>query len=216
MNRFVSWTCATLVSFSFSAVGTMQPGNAADTTVGVCEARNNTVRVYKQNGQLKLRAFDRRQGVTWLDTPAASTTNPEVVEYRNIRGETTVRAQFNRNSQSDCSIQIGNRFEAGRVTAGNPTGGDFGGSGGSNQGGANAEAIKAERTCLNKAKQSGYTVFQQTAAEKAASFHFVEMKGKTRNGRQYSFTCRYNNAAGNAYLENIQPVNPVPPRPQPR
>lgn len=77
-------------------------------------------------------------------------------------------------------------------------------------------AIAAERACLNKAKQSGYTVFQQTAAEKAASFHFVQMKGKTSNGQQYSFTCRYNNAFGTANLENIQPVNPVPPRPQPR
>lgn len=213
LNRFVPLACVTLAS-AFPLIGS-RPAMAAESTVGVCETRNNTVRVYNRNGQLKLRAFDRRQGVTWLDTPATRSTNPEVVEYRNTRGETTVRTQFNRNSPSDCSVQIGSRFEPGRVTAGNPTDG-FGGSGGSNQGGSNAEAIKAERACLDKARQSGYTVFQQTAAEKAASFHFVEMKGKTRNERQYSFTCRYNNAFGTANLENIQPVNPNPPRPQPR
>ena len=73
--------------------------------------------------------------------------------------------------------------------------------------------IKAEATCLAKAQGAGYRVFSQTAAEKAGSFYFVELKATSPNGLQYSMTCRFNTAR--ASLENIKPIT-APPVPQPR
>ena len=120
-DRFVSLSCTVLVSLSLPLISLIPPANAADTTVGVCEAKSNTVRIYNRDGQLKLRIYDRIRNVIWMDGAATKTTNPEVVEYRNMRGETTVIAAFNRNSTSDCSITAGGKLESGRVIEGNPT-----------------------------------------------------------------------------------------------
>ena len=125
-HGFVTLSWATLACFSVPLVSSIHPAHAVDTAIGVCEAKSNVVRVYKRNSELKLRVFDRIKNVTWLDTPATTSTNPEVVEYSNIRGETKVVVQFSRNS-STCNITIGGKLETGRVTQGNP-----GGSGGSN------------------------------------------------------------------------------------
>jgi hypothetical protein len=108
-----SLSCVAAVSMSYVLLNPVVPADAAETTVGICEAKSNTVRVYKRDGQLNLRAFDRINNRTWMNTAATSSTNPEVVQYRNERGEVTVTVSFNRNSPSDCSIQIGNKLERG-------------------------------------------------------------------------------------------------------
>jgi hypothetical protein len=72
--------------------------------------------------------------------------------------------------------------------------------------GSNVGPNQAEQACLNKARQMGYQVYSQTAAQKGGSFYFMDLEGKTSNGKQYSFTCRYNIASRTASLENIKPV----------
>ena len=121
-HGFVVLSWATLACFSVPLVSSIHPAHAAATTIGVCEAKSSVVRVYKRNSELKLRVFDRIKNVTWLDTPATTSTNPEVVEYSNIRGETKVVVQFDRNSSSSCNITTGGKLESGRVTEGNPGG----------------------------------------------------------------------------------------------
>jgi hypothetical protein len=94
-------------------------------TLVLCEGdRRHTARVYQANEQLKLRVFDRQDGVVWMDSPATSATNPEVITHTNQFGEVTVQVSVNRNSPSDCSIQVGDQpLERGTVLAGNGSGG---------------------------------------------------------------------------------------------
>jgi hypothetical protein len=98
---------------------------SSEETIVLCEGdRRNTTRVYLSNGQMKMRVYDRQDGVVWLNTDAMSETNPEVTTYSNQFGEVTVRVAVNRNSRSDCSIQVGDQtLELGTVLAGgNSTG----------------------------------------------------------------------------------------------
>jgi hypothetical protein len=139
-----------------------------------------------------MRVFDRIRNVTWLDTPASRSTTSSFVEFRNLRGENSVVTSFSRVALN-CAVNIGGRSEPGQVTTGNP-------GGVSSQGVTPAEV---ERTCLNKAQQSGYRIYSQKAAEKAASFYFVELEGTATNGNRYAMTCRYNTASRTASLENM-------------
>lgn len=195
----------TFVSLTLLLIAGMLPAQATETPIGVCEARSNSVRVYQLNGQLKLRAFDRNRNVVWMDAPATRSTNPEVVNYRNTRGETIVIAGFNRNDPASCSITVGSRVESGRVV----------GAGTSGSGDDRPARVAAERACLDQAKSQGYRVYRQQAAEKAASFYFVNLRGTSANGNRYSFLCRYNPVGSRANLENIQSVVETPPTPSP-
>lgn len=117
-NRFVSVSSATLILLALPLASLIQPAHAAETTIGVCETQSNTARVYNQDGQLKMRLFDRVNKKTWMDGPATSTTNPEVVEYQNVAGEQTVKTGFSRNSPTSCYVMVGSKIESGRVTQG--------------------------------------------------------------------------------------------------
>ncbi|WP_017299687.1 SH3 domain-containing protein [Nodosilinea nodulosa] len=98
-----------------------QPGPGVDapvTTVMVCNGTNRTTaRVYRQNGELKLRVHDRLDHITWLDTPARMETGAGATAYVNINGEQTTRVLQSQSSPTNCSIQTTNRpLETGVVT----------------------------------------------------------------------------------------------------
>ncbi|MFQ4135071.1 SH3 domain-containing protein [Nodosilinea sp. PGN35] len=98
-----------------------QPGPGVEaplTTVMVCNGTNRTTaRVYRQNGELKLRVHDRLDNLTWLDTPARMETTGGATSYTNIRGEQTTRVLQSQSSPTNCSIQTSNRpLETGVVT----------------------------------------------------------------------------------------------------
>ncbi|MBW4461446.1 MAG: SH3 domain-containing protein [Nodosilinea sp. WJT8-NPBG4] len=98
-----------------------QPGpgvDASTTTVMVCNGTNRTTaRVYRQNGELKLRVHDRLDNITWLDVPARPETGSGATTYINIRGEQTTRVLQSQSSPANCSIQTTNRpIEVGVVT----------------------------------------------------------------------------------------------------
>jgi hypothetical protein len=94
---------------------------APEETLALCEGeRRHTARVYSANGQLKMRVFDRQDGVVWMDSVAIRDTNSEVTTYFNQFGEVTVRVSVNRNSPGDCSIQVGDQLlEPGTIVEGN-------------------------------------------------------------------------------------------------
>ncbi|MBE9158555.1 SH3 domain-containing protein [Nodosilinea sp. LEGE 06152] len=98
-----------------------QPGPGVEapvTTVMVCNGTNRTIaRVYRQNGDLKLRVHDRLDNLTWLDTPARMETGAGATSYVNINGEQTTRVLQSQSSPANCSIQSSNRpLETGVVT----------------------------------------------------------------------------------------------------
>ncbi len=99
-----------------------QPGpgvEAPTTTVMICNGTNRmTARVYRQNGELKLRVYDRLDNLTWLDTPARMETVPgATTTYVNIRGEQTTQVVQSQTSPTRCSIQTTNQpLETGVVT----------------------------------------------------------------------------------------------------
>ncbi|EKQ70864.1 hypothetical protein OsccyDRAFT_1169 [Leptolyngbyaceae cyanobacterium JSC-12] len=52
-------------------------------------------------------------------------------------------------------------------------------------------AVRAERACLNKAKDLGYKVYKQTAARPAGTTFLMDMEGTYRDQRRYELECRY-------------------------
>lgn len=93
---------------------------AAEDTLLFCQGNTrNTARIYRNDGSLMMRLFDRQDKVTWFNSPARSETNPEVIPYSNLRGEQPIQITSNRNDTSLCSIQVGNQpLERGSVTVG--------------------------------------------------------------------------------------------------
>lgn len=94
------------------------PAPAPETTVLVCNGTNRTTaRVYRKNGELLLRVYDRLDNLTWLDTPARMETGGGATTYVNIRGEQTTQVLQSQSSPTRCSIQTSNRpLEPGTVT----------------------------------------------------------------------------------------------------
>jgi hypothetical protein len=83
---------------------------AAEKTLLLCQgSTRNTARVYQDNETLKMRLYDRRDRVVWLNTTARSEMNPEVITYSNLAGEQTIHVTTNRNDPSLCSIQVGDQ-----------------------------------------------------------------------------------------------------------
>ncbi|MFM7449729.1 MAG: hypothetical protein ACKO24_14190 [Leptolyngbyaceae cyanobacterium] len=194
-HQFVTSAFATAVSLFLPLAVLLPPSNAAETTLGVCMTKSNTVQVYDVNGQLKMRLFDRIRNVTWLNAPASKSKTASFVEFRNLQGETRVVTSFSRVAMT-CAVNIGGKSEPGQVTTGNP-------------GGVSPQAAtpaEVERTCLNKAQQSGYRVYKQTSAQQAASFYFMDLEGTAANGNRYAMRCRYNTASRTATLEDIRLV----------
>lgn len=52
-------------------------------------------------------------------------------------------------------------------------------------------AVRAERACLDKAKNSGYKVYKQAAARPAGTTFLMDMEGTYRDQRRYELECRY-------------------------
>jgi hypothetical protein len=81
---------------------------AQETTLALCETPSQTVRIYSMGGQSYLRAFDRQDGVVWMNqTPVRTEIAPEGTRYTSLRGEQTVSLFVNRDA-NNCAIQIRN------------------------------------------------------------------------------------------------------------
>lgn len=86
------------------------PATAAEEAVLLCEgSTRNTARVYRSNGTLMMRLFDRKTNTVWFNSEARSETSPESTIYSNVRGEASYKVSTFRNSSRDCTITIGNQ-----------------------------------------------------------------------------------------------------------
>lgn len=103
----VGFSLVTVASFvSLSSA----PVTAAEETLLLCEgSTRNTARVYRSNGTLMMRVFDRQTNKVWFNSEARSQTSPESTVYSNVRGEASYKVSTFRNSSRDCSITIGNQ-----------------------------------------------------------------------------------------------------------
>lgn len=83
----------------------------------LCEGSvRNTARIYRSNGALMMRLYERQTNSTWFSSAARDETNPESFVYVNQRGEGTYRVSAFRNGGTECSINIsGKPLERGTV-----------------------------------------------------------------------------------------------------
>ena len=80
---------------------------ASETTVALCETSDQTIRIYRANGETLMRAYDRQDGFFGMNrTPVSAETLPQGTRYTNQFGEQTVTTIVNANG-SDCTIQLG-------------------------------------------------------------------------------------------------------------
>ena len=86
----------------------MAQTTAPDTTLALCETSDQTIRIYRTDGETLMRAYDRQDGVVWMNrTPVSAASLPEGTRYTNQFGEQTVTTTVNANG-SDCTVQLGN------------------------------------------------------------------------------------------------------------
>lgn len=113
-----------LIAFSLMIPGFLgtRQAIAQESTIALCETPGQTVRIYSMGGQAYMRAFDRQDGIVWMNrTPVSAETLPDGTAYTNLRGEQTVSTFVNNNAR-DCAIRIGNnRPETGILLAANST-----------------------------------------------------------------------------------------------
>ncbi|MER3476218.1 MAG: hypothetical protein C4287_06220 [Leptolyngbya sp. ERB_1_2] len=88
------------------------------TTLALCEGNRNTIRIYKEAQQLKMRAYNRQDKATWINgAPASQQQVSNGIDYTNTRGEVQVKVNIPTNSSS-CTIAIGSQpAESGTVLA---------------------------------------------------------------------------------------------------
>lgn len=87
--------------FSQSAV-------AQEATLALCETDRHSIRLYRQSGQIFMRAYDRQERVIWIDqTPTRSQVISEGTLYTNLQGEQLINVLVS--SDRNCAVQIGDR-----------------------------------------------------------------------------------------------------------
>ncbi|NMF86140.1 hypothetical protein [Nodosilinea sp. P-1105] len=94
---------------------------ASENTLALCETPDQTIRIYRTNGETLMRAYNRQDGILWMNrTPVSAETLPQGTRYTNQFGEQTVTTFVSANG-SDCTIQLGNNApEAGTLLQNGP------------------------------------------------------------------------------------------------
>lgn len=85
-----------------------QPALGETETIALCEANKNTIRIYRENQELKMLATNRQDQIDWLNTAAQLESSDNGTTYTNIRGEQIV-SLFIPSTSDSCSIAIGNQ-----------------------------------------------------------------------------------------------------------
>lgn len=99
------------------AVGLLShPALAIEETLSLCETGSTAVRIYVEDGETRMRVFDRQDNVIWMNkTPASEDVTSEGFQYTNRMGEQTVTLSVNPTA-NNCQIQVGDRpIEAGTL-----------------------------------------------------------------------------------------------------
>ncbi|MEM9215211.1 MAG: YbaY family lipoprotein [Cyanobacteria bacterium P01_F01_bin.150] len=81
---------------------------AQEKSLVLCETVPTTVRVYEENDELLMRAYDRNRNLVWMDrTPTSVQGTNTGLLYNNELGELSVRVNVDF-SNGSCSIQVNN------------------------------------------------------------------------------------------------------------
>lgn len=92
-----------------------KPAAAEEMTLVLCETSGSTVRVYEDNGQVLMRAYNRQLGRVWMNhTPTEIKVTANGVEYTNLLGELATRLSVD-TSAGDCAIKVENQSENGSL-----------------------------------------------------------------------------------------------------
>lgn len=78
-------------------------------------------------------------------------------------------------------------------------------------GDADRYAAQVEQVCLNLAQNSGYRVYHQTAARRAASFYLMALSASTHSGSRYSMTCLYSTVSQTVRIDDVILIMRPPP-----
>lgn len=107
MPNRTSGQCSLQTSSLKPEFGTISVNNdsSLSTTLAVCKASRNTVRVYLMNSQLMMRAFDSQANSVWLNTVARQEASPGGITYSNLRGEGSYRLYVPSTNDRACSFE---------------------------------------------------------------------------------------------------------------
>ncbi len=93
-------------------ISTAAQTTASETTLALCETPDQAIRIYRTNGETLMRAYDRQDGIIWMNrTPVSAETLPQGTRYTNQFGEQTVTTFVSANG-SDCTLQLGSKAPA--------------------------------------------------------------------------------------------------------
>ena len=92
-----------------------KPATAQEMTLVLCETSGMALRVYEQDDQVLMRAFNRQLGQVWMnDTPADINVIANGIEYTNQLGELATRLSVD-TSAGNCAIQVEDQVESGTI-----------------------------------------------------------------------------------------------------
>jgi hypothetical protein len=108
------------ISSTGNGTSAMAQTTASEKSLALCETPSQTVRIYRMNGDTLMRAYDRQDGIVWMNrTPVSAASTADGIQFTNSFGEQTVTTAVNIGSD-DCTIQLGNRApEAGTLSESN-------------------------------------------------------------------------------------------------
>lgn len=91
----------------YGSIGANESSTTA--TVALCQTPRNSLRIYRLNNQLMMRAFDRQVNSVWLNANASQEAGPTGTTYSNVRGERLYQLYIPRNTNDrSCSFQVNN------------------------------------------------------------------------------------------------------------
>ncbi|NEZ60432.1 hypothetical protein DXZ20_33295 [Leptolyngbyaceae cyanobacterium CCMR0081] len=107
-----------IVAATAAVALTDKPAVAKEMTMILCETSGTAVRVYENNDQVLMRAYNRELNQVWLnDALTDINVVPNGIEYANQQGRSTLRLTVDTGA-GDCAVQTEDQSEGGTIHAG--------------------------------------------------------------------------------------------------
>ncbi len=107
-NNLCSLLCLSLITVISSLSLSPKKVEAKDQTLSLCQGTRNTIRIYRRDGQMRMRVFNQRDQLVWLNTYSRKETVQNGINYFNNKGKQKVRL-FVANNSTICLIAIEQR-----------------------------------------------------------------------------------------------------------
>jgi hypothetical protein len=100
-----------------SGLASIQESSGAK-TIARCQGNLNLIQMYTLDEKLRMRAVNRANNKTWLDTVARRNSTPQGINYSSLQDNQSVRLFVANDRNQLCTINVGNSpVELGRVLA---------------------------------------------------------------------------------------------------